>query len=286
MKKNNPKFGAQPHSARTSHPPRPSRGGKPSGPVRELEIPREWRPVIGTHAIKEALNVHPRMAKLLWLRQGWESSNDLREIQELAVKSKVKTDTRPAVVIDRFGSSHQGAALFMNGAPALSMEGLEAFEKSILLILDGIEDPHNLGAVLRTSWLMGVQGVLVPEDRAVGLTPTVHKVACGGAEHVPVVETTSFANYAEEFKKMGYWVYGLSPRGTKSVFDLKLPEKVVWVIGSEDKGMRVTTERLCDELVSIPQANAAASYNASVATAIALTETLRQHSLFAPRKNK
>ncbi len=269
--------------------PRPQQGGRPQGGMgrgKEPEIPKDWRPVIGTHAINEALNVHPQMAKIMWLRQGWESSVELREIQELALKAKVKIEIRPESVIDRFGSSHQGAVVFMNGAPTLDMDGLENFERSIMLILDGIEDPHNLGAILRTSWLIGVQGVLVPEDRAVGLTPTVHKVACGGAEHVPVEETTNFAKYAEKFKNMGYWIYGLSPRGKKSIFDLHLPEKVVWAIGSEDKGMRVTTERLCDELVFIPQSSAAASYNASVATAMALTETLRQHQSSAPRKNK
>lgn len=289
MRKNNSKFGGN----KSSNQGRPQQGGRPQqhqakpgglGRGKEPEIPKDWRPVIGTHAIKEALNVHAKMGKLLWIRQGWESSNELREIQEMALAAKVKIEVKPEGVIDRFGSSHQGAALFMSGAPTLSMKGLEDLDKSIMLILDGIEDPHNLGAILRTSWLIGVQGVLVPEDRAVGLTPTVHKVACGGAEHVPVEATTNFAKYAEEFKKMGYWIYGLSPRGTKSIFDLQLPEKVIWAIGSEDKGMRVTTERLCDELVYIPQSSAAASYNASVATAMALTETLRQHQSSGPRK--
>jgi len=286
MKKNNSKFSgnkSQPHKNTSHKPTQGSRppAGKSSSP--KLEIPKEWRPVIGTHAIKEALNVHARIGKLIWLRQGWESSQELREIQELAHDGKVKIENKPESVIDRFGS-HQGAVLFMGAAPTLSMEGLENFDKSIMLILDGIEDPHNLGAILRTSWLVGVQGVLIPEDRAVGLTPTVHKVACGGAEHVPVETTTNFSNYAEEFKKRGYWIYGLSPRGKKSIFDLQLPDKVVWAIGSEDKGMRIPTERLCDELVYIPQSSAAASYNASVATAMALTETLRQHSSSGPRK--
>lgn len=275
MKRNNSKFGnkSQPRSAKS-----------PSGKPPEREIPREWRPVIGTHAIKEALSVHSRMGKVLWLRQGWESSAELREIQEFTLKAKIKIENRPESVIDRFGSSHQGAVLFMDGAPELSMDKLDDLDHSIVLMLDGIEDPHNLGAILRTSWLIGVQAVLVPEDRAVGLTPTVHKVACGGAEHVPVEATTNFAKYAEELKKKGYWIYGLSPHGKKSIFDLQLPEKVVWAIGSEDKGMRVTTERLCDELVYIPQSSAAASYNASVATAMALTETLRQQTGLTSRK--
>jgi 23S rRNA (guanosine2251-2'-O)-methyltransferase len=298
MKKNNSRFGSKSHPARPSagrpSQTKPARRGVPSVPrsggssgqarSSENEIPKEWRPVIGTHAIKEALNVHASMGKVLWLRQGWESSADLREIQELTHAARIKIEFKPESVVDRFGSSHQGAVLFMNGAPTLSMKGLESLDKSIALILDGIEDPHNLGAILRTSWLVGVQAVIVPEDRAVGLTPTVHKVACGGVEHVPVIETTNFSKYAEEFKKMGYWVYGLSPRGKKSIFELKLPDKVVWAIGSEDKGLRVTTERLCDELVYIPQSSAAASYNASVATAMALTETLRQHSKTDPVK--
>ena len=279
MRKNNP---PQRTSGRPQSKGKPAPYGRQAAPPpKEREIPREWRPVIGTHAIKEAIAVHSKMGKVLWLRQGWESSQELREIQEFALQKKVKIEDRAESVIDRFGSSHQGAVFFLDGAPEFSMQSLDALDKSILLILDGIEDPHNLGAILRTSWLVGVQGVVIPSDRAVGLTPTVHKVACGGAEHVPIKTTTNFANYAEEFKKKGYWIYGLSPRGKKSIFDLQLPDKVVWAIGAEDKGLRVNTERLCDELVYLPQSSAAASYNASVATAMALTETLRQHSTSA-----
>ncbi len=296
MKKNNsrsPQKSSRPQSnsrpqggGRPQSSGRPQQGGRPqqnNASRSENHIPREWRIVVGNHAIKEALAVRPKMIKGMWLKLGWESSADLREIEELARAAKVKIDTRQESVIDKFGSSHQGAALFVDGAPILDIKGLEKYEKSVVLMLDGIEDPHNLGAILRTSWLTGAHGVLIPEDRAVGLTPTVHKVACGGVEHVPVEETTNFAKYAEELKKQGYWIYGLSPRGKRSIFELELPDKVVWAIGAEDKGMRVTTERLCDELAFIPQSSASASYNASVATAMALTETLRQH---APRGNR
>jgi 23S rRNA (guanosine2251-2'-O)-methyltransferase len=286
MKKNNARPGNKSHVRSPASKPlsgagnRPKPGGKSPG----SEVPRDWRPVIGTHAIKEALKVRPKTAKVLWLKQGWESSQELREIQEITQAARIQIEPKPLAVIDRFGPSHQGAVLFMSSAPEFSMSSLKPQKNSIVLILDGIEDPHNLGAILRTSWLTGVEGVLVPEDRAVGLTPTVHKVACGGAEHVPVKGTTNFANHADELKKAGYWIYGLSAEGTKSIFELDLPEKVVWAIGSEEKGLRITTERLCDELVYIPQASAAASYNASVAAAMALTETLRQHSSASPRK--
>lgn len=280
MKKNNVKI-TRP-SSRNSQSGRPSRSPANS-PRSENQIPREWRVVIGTHAINEVLRVRPRQVKGMWLRQGWESSGDLREMHDLAQVNKLKVDIKPDGVIEKFGASQQGAVVFVDGAPEFRMQELAKFEKSMVLMLDGIEDPHNLGAIMRTSWLVGAHGVLIPEDRAVGLTPTVHKVACGGVEHVPVEETTNFAKYAEELKKQGYWIYGLSPRGKQSIFELELPDKVVWAVGAEDKGLRVTTERLCDELAYIPQASSSASYNASVATAMALAETLRQH---APRGNR
>lgn len=287
MKKNNSRFSGNNKSnqkaSRGASQGGPRRGGdRPSsqggGARNENQIPRDWRVIIGTHAITEVLKVRPKKIKGMWLRQGWEDSAELRELNDLALSARVKIEVKASQVLEKFGSSVQGAAVFADGAPEFDMQGLQDLDTSIVLILDGIEDPHNLGAIVRTSWLTGVDGVLIPEDRAVGLSPIVHKVACGGVEHVPVEETTNFAKYAEALKEKGYWIFGLSPRGEKSIFDLKLPEKVVWAIGSEDKGMRVTTERLCDELVFIPQASASASYNASVATAMALTETLRQHA--------
>ncbi|UOF01196.1 TrmH family RNA methyltransferase [Bdellovibrio reynosensis] len=290
MKKNNSRPSGKSQSQQRpsqGRQQRPQAGGRPQQNQvsrSENHIPREWRIVIGTHAINEVLKVRPREVKGMWLRQGWENSNDLRDMQALAEKARIKIDIKADQVIEKFGPSQQGAAVFVDGAPDLDIASLEKFEKSVVLMLDGIEDPHNLGAILRTSWLIGAHGVLIPEDRAVGLTPTVHKVACGGVEHVPVEETTNFGKYAEELKKQGYWIFGLSPRGTKSIFELDLPEKVVWAVGSEDKGLRVTTERLCDELVFIPQASSSASYNASVATAMALTETLRQHAARGNRK--
>jgi 23S rRNA (guanosine2251-2'-O)-methyltransferase len=285
MKKNNSRPSRNPHSQRPQQG-RPKPGTRPQQGANRSEnyIPREWRIVIGTHAIIEVLRVRPRQVKGMWIRQGWEHSGDLREMHDLAMANKIGLEIKPDGVIEKFGASQQGAAIFVDGAPALEMADLENLDKSILLMLDGIEDPHNLGAILRTSWLVGAHGVLIPEDRAVGLTPTVHKVACGGVEHVPVIETSNFSKYTEELKKKGYWVFGLSPRGKRSIFELELPDKVIWALGSEDKGMRVTTERLCDELVFIPQSSASASYNASVATAMALTETLRQHAPRAKHK--
>lgn len=264
-------------SPRSSAPA--SRGGvRGSNPAREPEIPKSWRAVAGTHALRELLNARSAEGiPTIWLRQGWESSEDLREFEELARSKKIKIEVKPPAALERLCATHQGAIGFASSRPRLDYDGLDGFSTSVILALDGLEDPHNLGAILRTSWLTGAHGLLVPADRAVGLTATAHKVACGGAEHVPVEEVNQFAPSIEKLKEKGYWVFGLSHKATKSLFDFKLPEKIVWAIGAEDKGLRGTTERLCDELVSIPQLSAAASYNASVATAMALTETLRQH---------
>ncbi len=269
----------------------PSRGGGRPAPKTEfrssaregqefprIQFPKHWRTVIGFHAIREVLLMRPKKIEEVWIKQDWESSQELKELHQQFKARNLKIEEKPIGLLDKVMPSHQGAAVFVGTAPEVDWEKLNSAEKSMVLVLDGLEDPHNLGAILRTSWLMGVQGVLMPEDRSVGLTSTVHKVACGGVEHVPVERTTNFSNRLEELKKNGYWVFGLSHEGKATLFDLKIPEKVVWCIGAEDRGLRTTTERACDELVSIPQLSAAASYNASVATAIALTETFRQQS--------
>ena len=257
----------------------PSRFTGPSRPPQadNTSIPKSWRMVVGHHAIREAFQILPKTTRELWLKSGFESSPELREFEEIAQKNKIKIQIKPEATLDRFCNTHQGAALLKEGQPGWDDSVVKDF--STFLILDGIEDPHNLGAILRTSWLMQVDGIFIPENRAVQLTPTVHKVACGGAEHVPVESCVNFAPNAEKLKEQGFWIFGLSHKAEKTIFDFKLPEKIVWAIGAEDKGLRSTTERLCDELVSIPQVSNAASYNASVATAIALTETFRQHRL-------
>lgn len=276
--RNKPNFRNK-NSSSNSRPPtaRPATsGGRP--PQRDSDMPKSWRAIPGFHAIREALRMRAKGVKALWLRQGWESSDELKELHQQVVSLRGKVEVKPVSNLDRICATHQGAILYVDGRPELVLEKLANHEKSILVYLDGIEDPHNLGAILRTSWLVGAHGLFIPEDRAVGLTPTAHKVACGGAEHVPVEEVGNFSNYAKDLKEKGYWIFGLSHKAKQTIFDIRIPEKVIWAVGSEDKGLRVTTERLCDELVSIPQISAAASYNASVATAMALTETLRSHT--------
>lgn len=242
-------------------------------------FPRHLRPVVGDHAIQELVTIRPKTIELAWFETGYESNRDLIDLFKNLSNRGVKCETKPDLFLSKVAATHQGAIAFSNETPEVDWQNLLSQEEAIVLLLDGLEDPHNLGAILRTSWLMQVGAVLLPQDRATSLNGTVHKVACGGVEHVPVLVVNQFAKYVEELKQNGFWIYGLSHKGENTLFDLKLPKKVAWVIGSEDKGMRSTTERICDELVQIPQASANASYNASVATGMALLETRRQFNL-------
>ncbi len=248
----------------------------------KMTIPKSWRHVAGTHAIKELLATRPKSVQIVLVLNTWKTSADLREMVEVLETKKIKCEEKTEAQLFQLCHSHQGAVAFSNETPEFNYEEKVWNDYSLVMALDGVEDPHNLGAVLRTSWLMGVHGVIIPDDRAVGITATVSKVACGGVEHVPLFRNNQFQKPFETLKQAGFWVYGLSHRAKKSIYDIKFPEKVVWVLGAEDKGLRTTTEKLCDELVSIPQISAEASYNVSVSAALALAETKRQWNL----KNK
>ncbi|MCC2677780.1 MAG: methyltransferase [Pseudobdellovibrio sp.] len=256
--------------------PKPSFDGQQRNKTEKLQYPRSWRQVAGTHAIIELLKTRPKTVELVLLQSNWRSSSDLREMADLLQSKKIKIEEKSEQQLNEISRSHQGAVAFSNETLEFDYESFSWGEHGLVVALDGVEDTQNLGAILRTSWLMGAQGIIIPEDRAVGLTATVHKVASGGAEHVPVHRTNQFSTPFESLKKAGFWVFGLSHKATKTIYDLNIPEKVVWVLGAEDKGLRNPTEKACDELVSIPQASPSASYNVSVSAALAMAETKRQ----------
>ncbi len=236
------------------------------------------RVVVGTHAVLETLKTHTSRIQSVWLQKGFESSEDLRELEQKCRSLKISTEVRSKEQLTKEFPSHQGSVVIVEGRPRLDWEALAEKKESMVLFLDGIEDPHNLGAILRTAWLMGVDALFIPQDRSVHLTATVHKVACGGVEHVPVEIVPNFQQAVDKLKEQGFWVFGLSHKASKVLYNFKLPEKIIWMIGAEDKGLRTTTEKLCDEMAKLPQISAEASYNASVATALALGETSRQRS--------
>jgi 23S rRNA (guanosine2251-2'-O)-methyltransferase len=242
------------------------------------------RTVVGIHACREALKINLKSVTEVWVKEKSEKNPDLVQFIEIANKNKIKCFPKPEAAFSRIAQSTQGIAVFLKTTPELDLETLapdenaEQPEKTILIALDEMTDPHNLGAILRTAWLMDVKAILIPGHRSVGLSPAAAKVASGGAEHVPVVTVNSLPNTLRDLKDKGFWIYGLAAEGASAVNKVSFPERVVLVIGAEDKGLRTTVQSACDECVMIPQTDNEASYNASVAAAIALFEVRRQHN--------
>ena len=155
-------------------------------------------------------------------------------------------------------------------------ESLKDKKDPFLLILDEIQDPHNLGACLRTADAAGVDAVIVPKDRAVSLTETVRKIACGAAENIMFIQATNIASVIRKLKESGVWMVGTSDRADRSIYQVDLKGGIAIIIGSEAKGMRKLTTDLCDFLVSIPMQGKVECLNASVATGVCLFEAVRQ----------
>ncbi|MBU8934999.1 MAG: 23S rRNA (guanosine(2251)-2'-O)-methyltransferase RlmB [candidate division Zixibacteria bacterium] len=156
------------------------------------------------------------------------------------------------------------------------IEGLS--DDTFLLILDNVQDPHNLGACLRTADAAGVHAVIVPKDRAVGLTDTVVHIACGGAETVPFVQVTNLARVLKQLQKLGVWLVGTSDQGTQTLYETDLKGPIALVMGAEGKGLRRLTAERCDFLVRLPMAGKVECLNVSVATGVCLFEAVRQRS--------
>ncbi len=166
-------------------------------------------------------------------------------------------------------------------SPGLDEDELMAIVREqavpFVLVLDCIQDPHNLGAILRSADAAGVHAVVAPKDKAVGITETVRRISVGAADHVPFAQVTNLARTMEKLKAAGLWLVGTSDHATsKSIYDLDLTGPLALVIGAEDKGMRRLTEENCDFLASIPMAGKVECLNASVATGVCLFEAVRQ----------
>jgi 23S rRNA (guanosine2251-2'-O)-methyltransferase len=235
------------------------------------------RKVVGLHAAKAVFEVRPRAIQEVFLRRDFERSQELKQFAHFAKTRNLKIQVRDEGFFDKIAFSHQGVCLVVDEAPELDEASILAPGPCTLIALDEITDPHNLGAIIRTAWLLGAKGIYVPEVRSAHLTPAVCKVASGGAEYVPVIPVSNLARELNYLKDKGFWAFALDGKATKSIGSLKFPDKILWVIGSEDKGIRSPILKACDEVVSIPIATKGASFNASVAAAMALFETARQH---------
>ena len=178
------------------------------------------------------------------------------------------------------GGQHQGVIARVKAVKQLNDKDLavlvEKTETPFLLILDGVTDPHNLGACLRNADAAGVHGVIVPRDNSVGLTPTVSKVACGAAEVVPLFQVTNLARTMKSLQEKGIWIVGAAGEAEHDLYKADLKGSLAIAMGSEDKGLRRLTRESCDSLVSIPMTGSVSSLNVSVATGVCLFEAVRQ----------
>lgn len=237
--------------------------------------------VYGVHAVEALLRHHPRRVKRLWLAEGRQDPR-IQALLGLAEEHRVPIGQRERRELDEWAEGvHQGVVAEVSPSQVwgenLLDELLERGEGTpLLLALDGVTDPHNLGACLRTADAAGVQAVIVPKDKSATLNATVRKVACGAAEVIPLVAVTNLSRTLEKLQKKGLWVVGTAGEADKELYDLDLTGPTVLVMGAEGKGMRRLTRERCDFLARLPMAGSVSSLNVSVATGVCLFEALRQ----------
>ncbi len=239
-----------------------------------------WIP--GIHSVLAVLERGGNAVDELWLQEGSRNPR-LEQIQVRARELGVSVHRHCREELDARaeGVRHQGVMALYRPLPPCSEADLEtlldeAGTDALLLVLDGVTDPHNFGACLRSAAAANLTAVIVPKDRAVGLTPIVRRAAAGGAEQVPVVTVTNLARTLRKLKDQGVWLVGLSGDTEKNIYSLDLRGSLALVLGAEGEGMRRLTAETCDYLVRIPMPGQMESLNVSVATGVALFEALRQ----------
>lgn len=236
----------------------------------------------GINPVREALQRRRRQPLELLLRGG-STNPRLVELNDLACREGVPVRELPREELDRLaGDHHQGVALRVAPLPKVEFEDLlaeacRAAEPPLWLVLDGITDPHNLGAILRNADAVGCHAVLAPKDRSCPLNATVAKSSAGALDAVPVCQVTNLSRALEQLKQSGCWVYGLAgDEGSTSIYATDLLGPVALVVGAEGKGIRPNVRKHCDQLLAIPMRGEVSSLNASVASGVALFEVLRQ----------
>ena len=238
------------------------------------------RTVFGFHAVTVLLRQRPQA--IVELHAGGDRTDGrMRDLLNLAEQKRVRVMTSPSDRLDGLAGHgrHQGVIALVSEAKRSSSldDTLDAVVgPPLLLVLDGIQDPHNLGACLRVADAAGVSAVVAPKDRAVGLNATAAKVASGAAETVPYFPVTNLARTLRELKERSIWIVGTDEGAKDDLFTADFPQAVAWVLGSEGEGMRRLTREHCDFLVRIPMQGMVESLNVSVAAGIVLFESVRR----------
>lgn len=242
----------------------------------------EVQRVYGLHAVQAFLRQEGAQVLRAWAQDGRDDAR-LAGLVGLLEARGVRVERVPRRDLDRMldGARHQGIVLEVRGADVRGERELEEFLAELhapvfMLVLDGVTDPHNLGACLRSADAAGVQAVVLPKDRSVGLTPVVRKVACGAAESLPVFSVTNLARALRTLQDAGIWIYGAAGEAEQTLYEVDFTGSVALVLGAEGGGLRRLTREHCDGLVKIPMAGTVESLNVSVATGILLYEVVRQ----------
>ena len=236
----------------------------------------------GINPVKEGLRGRRRPVELFFDEK--TGGRRLDEVLEMAKERGVPARPRPRQALDRLAGlpHHQGVVLSVEPFPYADFEnqldrGRESGGNALFLLLDGITDPHNLGAILRNADAAGCDAVVITKDRSCGITNVVDKASAGAVEHLAVCQVTNLARAIEALKKANVWVYGLAAgEDAKPLYQADLTGHIAVVIGSEGEGLRQRTRQLCDVLLEIPMRGGVASLNASCASAVALFEAVRQ----------
>ena len=262
----------------SSRPTASSSRTSPTAPAGGSDSPPEL--IYGLHAVREALRAGTRpLQRLLVLR----TDRQFHDLVQLAKAQGVPVHIEPPQAFDRLapGGHHQGVIALIAAKSYDTMEQIlerakTQGEKPFLVLLDGVEDPHNLGAVLRTAEAAGVHGVFIPERRAVGLTSVVAKVSAGALDHIAVGRVGNLIRLIQDLKEAGLWVYGVDPQAAKLHTDIDMTGPIALVLGGEGEGLRPGVLGECDDRIRIPMQGRIQSLNVSAAAAVTLFEAVRQ----------
>jgi 23S rRNA (guanosine2251-2'-O)-methyltransferase len=228
----------------------------------------------GIHPIREALSSGRAIDRVLIARGA--GGPRLQEIVELCRRRNIVVRFEPREALDRVAASaaHQGVVALGAAKPYAALDSAASSE--LVVVLDGVEDPHNLGAIIRTAHAAGAGSIVIPERRAVGVTDVVAKAAAGALEHLPIARVTNINRALEDLKKRGFWIYGLDERGSETYDQVQFATPTALVFGGEGAGLHELVRRHCDALVRIPMAGKIASLNVSVAAGVVLFEWKRR----------
>jgi 23S rRNA (guanosine2251-2'-O)-methyltransferase len=238
--------------------------------------------ITGIHAVREALEAGSAFDRIL-IAKGRQDTR-VEDIVQLARRNGIAVRFEERSQLDRLANTkdHQGVVGMVAAKPASQLEDIIAAankskgQQGLIVLLDGVEDPHNLGAVVRTALAAGAHGVVIPERRAAGITDAVSRASAGALAHLPVARVTNLVRAMEDLKEAGYWLVGLDEAGEKGYTEVDYSTPTGIVLGSEGKGLHELTRKRCDFVVSLPTTGPVRSLNVSVAAGVVLFEAIRQ----------